>query len=136
MRVAASQARVAKNKNDYANLAARQELRHRSVQYEACYKLSQKGKRNVYHYRHGSRARSKNLQPEGRKMNAAKPPRTKRLAKKALRIYRLYRRMGYTPAQARANAHFAIMCKSGGRKNLYAENLLKRYKNYSPKGAK
>jgi hypothetical protein len=52
----------------------------------------------------------------------------KRLAGQTLEKYRIARRSGYSPKVARAHAHFSIMCLSGGRKNLFAENLLRRYK--------
>ena len=57
-------------------------------------------------------------------------PRSKtvsHLAAKALRTYRLYRKRGFSPTLARTHAHFAILVLRGGRKNLFAENLLRRY---------
>lgn len=54
-----------------------------------------------------------------------------KLAAKALRTYRRWRKMGYTPSQAKAIVHFDIMCLPGGRKNLFAENLLRRYRKES-----
>lgn len=53
----------------------------------------------------------------------------KRLAKIVWLKYRLHRKMGSSPKLARVLAHFSIMVLSGGRKNLFAENLLRRYQN-------
>lgn len=54
----------------------------------------------------------------------------KRLAKKALAKYRIARCAGFSPKVARSHAHFSIIVLSGGRKNLFAENLLCRYKGF------
>lgn len=59
-----------------------------------------------------------------------KRPATRRLAKKALRIYRLYRRLGYTPRLAATHAHFSITVMRYGRTNLYAFNRVRGYDRY------
>jgi len=52
----------------------------------------------------------------------------KRLAKKALHTYRWARGRGYAPALARIHAHMTMLHLSGGRTNLFAAWLIRRYK--------
>jgi len=51
-----------------------------------------------------------------------------KLAKEIIKKYRLYRQMGYSPSLSRINAHFSVTALSGGRKNMFSENALRRYK--------
>lgn len=59
-----------------------------------------------------------------------KRPSTRALAKKALRTYRIYRRLGYSPRLSATHAHFSITVRSGGMTNLYAFNRVRAYDRY------
>lgn len=54
-------------------------------------------------------------------------PKTTGLAKRLLKSYRIWKHAGYTSDKARYIAEFGIVCMSGGRTNLYAQNRIKFY---------
>lgn len=57
-------------------------------------------------------------------------PKTTGLAKRLLKSYRIWRNSGYSVKQARAIAEFGIVAMSGGRTNLYAQNRIRKYRQY------